>query len=696
MDHPSGKIMPTLARGSRTLLHIVLVLTLAVALAPPLQARAADTAPVVLYRVNAGGPQLDAIDDGPDWEEDVEQYITAGDTDTSEARPAWDDTVIDDSVPGTTPPEVFDFERWLVEVPDNDVMSWEFEVEAGTETRVRLYLAARAPFLAEPGDRVFDVVIDGVVVLEDYDPVVENGFNVGVMEEFSTTSDGTVRIDFIRGEADSPNPFGIEILAVPPVNQAPVITPIGDQSAVEGEPFGPLDVEVTDPDDDPVTVEVTGLPDGLSFDDEDSTIAGTPAIGSAADSPYTVTVTASDGDLEDTATFSLEVLPEPPVNQAPVITPIGDQSAVEGEPFGPLDVEVTDPDDDPVTVEVTGLPDGLSFDDEDSTIAGTPAIGSAADSPYTVTVTASDGDLEDTATFSLTVTAAPEPGALSAEPSQIDLGTAEVGETTTGSTTVTNTGEQALQITGITITGPAAFSGTSTLPIALAPGASTSLSFSFTPSAAGSFTASVAVVHTGTNTPLTVSLKAEATSPPEPIDFTDVSEGNVHRDAILRLANDGIILGFDDGTYRPFLNVTRGQLSSILARTAGLEPAAAPYDFTDIEGSVHAGNIQALADAGIITGFSDGTFRPSLPVTRAQAASLIGRWIEVEQVPTGPFTDVSPDGVHSGYINALNELGIILGRTPTTFEPASPLQRGQTASIVARTLDVLEEAGAAS
>jgi hypothetical protein len=592
--------MPTLARGSRTLLHIVLVLTLAVALAPPLQARAADTAPVVLYRVNAGGPQLDAIDDGPDWEEDVEQYITAGDTDTSEARPAWDDTVIDDSVPGTTPPEVFDFERWLVEVPDNDVMSWEFEVEAGTETRVRLYLAARAPFLAEPGDRVFDVVIDGVVVLEDYDPVVENGFNVGVMEEFSTTSDGTVRIDFIRGEADSPNPFGIEILAVPPVNQAPVITPIGDQSAVEGEPFGPLDVEVTDPDDDPVTVEVTGLPDGLSFDDEDSTIAGTPAIGSAADSPYTVTVTASDGDLEDTATFSL------------------------------------------------------------------------------------------------TVTAAPEPGALSAEPSQIDLGTAEVGETTTGSTTVTNTGEQALQITGITITGPAAFSGTSTLPIALAPGASTSLSFSFTPSAAGSFTASVAVVHTGTNTPLTVSLKAEATSPPEPIDFTDVSEGNVHRDAILRLANDGIILGFDDGTYRPFLNVTRGQLSSILARTAGLEPAAAPYDFTDIEGSVHAGNIQALADAGIITGFSDGTFRPSLPVTRAQAASLIGRWIEVEQVPTGPFTDVSPDGVHSGYINALNELGIILGRTPTTFEPASPLQRGQTASIVARTLDVLEGAGAAS
>jgi 2',3'-cyclic-nucleotide 2'-phosphodiesterase (5'-nucleotidase family) len=176
------------------------------------------------------------------------------------------------------------------------------------------------------------------------------------------------------------------------------------------------------------------------------------------------------------------------------------------------------------------------------------------------------------------------------------------------------------------------------------------------------------------------------------LDFSDVAAGNVHRDNILRLANAGIILGFEDGTFRPFLNVTRGQLSSILARTAGLEPAAPPYTFTDIAGSVHAGNIQALADAGIIAGFSDGTFRPSAPVTRAQAASLIGRWIDVDEVATGPFTDVAPGGVHSGYINALNQLGIILGRTPTTFEPGSPLQRAQTASIVARTLDVLADA----
>ena len=172
-------------------------------------------------------------------------------------------------------------------------------------------------------------------------------------------------------------------------------------------------------------------------------------------------------------------------------------------------------------------------------------------------------------------------------------------------------------------------------------------------------------------------------------EFSDVTEENVHRDNIVALANAGIILGFEDGTFGPSLNVTRGQLASILARTAGLDPASEPYDFTDITGNVHAGNIQALADAGIISGFADGTFGPSLHVTRAQAASLIGRWIEVDEVDEGPFTDVPADDVHAGFINALYELGVIRGRTPTTFEPASSLQRAQAASIVARTLEDL-------
>ncbi|MFA9431385.1 S-layer homology domain-containing protein [Egicoccus sp. AB-alg2] len=173
------------------------------------------------------------------------------------------------------------------------------------------------------------------------------------------------------------------------------------------------------------------------------------------------------------------------------------------------------------------------------------------------------------------------------------------------------------------------------------------------------------------------------------LDFPDVSADNVHRDNILLLANRGVLLGSEDGTFRPARSVTRGQLASIMARTAGLEPATGPYDFEDIADSVHAGNIQVLADAGIVAGFADGTFRPSQPVTRAQAASLIGRWLEVDEVADGPFTDVPAGAEHSGYINALAAAGIVNGRTDTTFEPKASLRRDQTASIIGRSLDQL-------
>jgi hypothetical protein len=175
------------------------------------------------------------------------------------------------------------------------------------------------------------------------------------------------------------------------------------------------------------------------------------------------------------------------------------------------------------------------------------------------------------------------------------------------------------------------------------------------------------------------------------IDFSDVASTNVHRENVLWLANRGVVQGYDDGTFRPSLSVTRGQLASLMARTAGLTPAAGPYDFTDIAGSVHAGNIQALADAGIIAGFSDDTFRPSEPVTRAQAASLLGRWLDVDEVAEGPFTDVAAGSTHAEYINSLYDLGVINGTTATTFSPAAPLQRAQTASLIARSLDVLDE-----
>lgn len=166
------------------------------------------------------------------------------------------------------------------------------------------------------------------------------------------------------------------------------------------------------------------------------------------------------------------------------------------------------------------------------------------------------------------------------------------------------------------------------------------------------------------------------------VDFRDVFADNTHRQAIFALAAAGIIRGFPDETFRPNRGITRGQVATLLARAEELEPADGPYDFPDIEGSVHAGNIQALADAGIVTGRSDGTFGPNDPIQRDQFASVVARWLEIEEIADGPFTDVVPGSTHAGSINALAELGIVNGRTPTQFLPLANLRRDQTATII--------------
>ena len=172
--------------------------------------------------------------------------------------------------------------------------------------------------------------------------------------------------------------------------------------------------------------------------------------------------------------------------------------------------------------------------------------------------------------------------------------------------------------------------------------------------------------------------------------YPDLSAENVHYDNVLRLSADGVLQGFPDGTFRPFQSVTRAQLATYLAGTAGLEEAGPPYEFTDIDDNVHAGNIQALFEAGVISGFPDGTYRPSLPVQRDQAASLIARWLDVAPSGDGPFADVTA-GVHEGNVNALYEIGVVNGTTADTYSPVAPLRRDQAASVVVRAIDVLDE-----
>lgn len=180
--------------------------------------------------------------------------------------------------------------------------------------------------------------------------------------------------------------------------------------------------------------------------------------------------------------------------------------------------------------------------------------------------------------------------------------------------------------------------------------------------------------------------------------YSDVEPSNVHRRAIGCLRVREVVLGYPDGTYRPAAVVTRDQVASFLARlisdAGGVLPADPPDAFTDDDGSAHEEAINRLTALGIVEGATPTTFRPRQPVTRAQLMSLVARTAEeLTGRPLDPsgavFRDVA--GVHAEAIFASARAGLTGGTRQGLFAPSLPTPRDQTASLLTRLLDLLNE-----
>jgi hypothetical protein len=138
--------------------------------------RTSGTSGNVLYRVNAAGSALQATD-GPDWSTDG-GLVTGGST------ADWGSTVPRDAtVPAGTAPEVFATERY-------GPQDWNFPVSAGANLTVRLYFANQYSGTSQPGQRVFNVAIDGTTVLSGFDIAATAGDRTGTMKSFTVTGDG--------------------------------------------------------------------------------------------------------------------------------------------------------------------------------------------------------------------------------------------------------------------------------------------------------------------------------------------------------------------------------------------------------------------------------------------------------------------------------------------------------------------------
>ncbi|MCG7343980.1 S-layer homology domain-containing protein [Sporosarcina sp. ACRSL] len=180
---------------------------------------------------------------------------------------------------------------------------------------------------------------------------------------------------------------------------------------------------------------------------------------------------------------------------------------------------------------------------------------------------------------------------------------------------------------------------------------------------------------------------AAPTSADAATSFRDVPTDLDHHDSIMSLAERGIITGYEDGTFRPDAKLTRAHASKIIAMSLGLNTTnVKDPGFKDInENQWYYGYVAALANAGYITGFEDGTFRPNAPMTRAQTAKILDLSYKLPKAAAdNPFTDVSNSAWYVNHVRTLVENKVTKGKTPTTFEPNANVTRAHMASFVVR------------
>lgn len=176
------------------------------------------------------------------------------------------------------------------------------------------------------------------------------------------------------------------------------------------------------------------------------------------------------------------------------------------------------------------------------------------------------------------------------------------------------------------------------------------------------------------------------------------------------LACRSIIGGFPDGTFRPNSDVTRGQLSKIVANAAGFAEPAGVRLFEDVpENNGFFPFIQRLANRNILGGYAcrglgepcvaPGNrpyFRPNANASRGQISKIVANAASISDPPGGQiFTDVPPGSTFYDFINRLTNRGVMSGYTDpasgscTTgypcFRPERNASRGQVAKIVSNT-----------
>ena len=182
---------------------------------------------------------------------------------------------------------------------------------------------------------------------------------------------------------------------------------------------------------------------------------------------------------------------------------------------------------------------------------------------------------------------------------------------------------------------------------------------------------------------------------PEPgLPFIDVHENDWFYDVVRYVYDKGLMTGTSDTEFSPNLTTTRGMIVSILNRLED-GPTAEAAGFTDVaDGDWYADAVNWAASEGIVVGFEDDTFRPNDLITREQLAAIFCNYAEWKGMDISSRADLSNYNDAASVSSWAAETvqwaiaeGLITGMPGNLLEPQGSATRAQVAAILERFLE---------
>lgn len=172
--------------------------------------------------------------------------------------------------------------------------------------------------------------------------------------------------------------------------------------------------------------------------------------------------------------------------------------------------------------------------------------------------------------------------------------------------------------------------------------------------------------------------------------FTDTEVGTLESTAADALAAKGVIGGFPDGTFRGNDPVNRAGAAKflLLARYGIVSEASNDSLFIDLlRGEWYVKYVVRAAELGIISGYSDRTFRPANTVNTAEFLKMLSKAFDLPQDLPHNYSDVPEGAWFAKYAGVADVYELLPGRPQGELQPDRLLSRGEVAIAIYKLLE---------